>query len=116
MATRRRRTTKSTPEVVETTHEEMLEVAEEREAAHAEEEKEEEVPIEVIMSAALADTFEAIYKAEVENGVEDFFQVTPELIPPAPTLNINPEPKPLIQPKPNQNLVRKSRTANYRRG
>lgn len=77
MATRRRRPNAAKPaeETQELTHEEMVEIAEEREAEAQTEEtpEEEEQAIEVIMSMALADTFEAIQKAEEEKGVDDFF-------------------------------------------
>lgn len=52
-------------EAPELTHEEMLEIAEERE--------DEAQAIEVFMSMALADTFEALQKAEEESGTADFF-------------------------------------------
>ena len=50
-------------------------MAAEREAENQVEEttEDEEKAIEALMSMALADTFEAIYKAEEEKGVEDFF-------------------------------------------
>ncbi len=92
MATRRRRNTATNAEPTldkipdgawddfgaeapELTHEEMVEIAEEREAEAQMEEtpEEEEQAIEAIMSMALADTFEALQKAEEEKGVDDFF-------------------------------------------
>ena len=88
MATRRRRNTATNTETVSThipdgawddfsseapelTHEEMLEIAEEREAEPVIEEEEEAV--EVFLAMAAADTFEALQKAEEEEGVEGFF-------------------------------------------
>lgn len=55
----------------ELTHEEMLEITEEREAEETSEE--EEKAIEVVMAMALADTFDAIQRAEEEKGVDGFF-------------------------------------------
>ena len=94
----------------EPTHEEMLEVAAEREAEQVVEEDEEKA-IEVFMAMAAADTFEAMYKAEEEKGVEDFFDPdfykqevrypAPEL-PIPPTVNIQPvEPRPRYIPRNN---------------
>lgn len=73
MATRKRRTTSAgfaPAEEIAPTHEEMLEITEER----VEEEQEE--PIEVFLAASLADTFDAIQKAEEESGTGDFFEPT----------------------------------------
>lgn len=70
MASRRRRSTATNSEFVEETlptHEEMLEIAEEHEDA------EEEASIEALLAMAVADTFEALQKAEEESGVDDFF-------------------------------------------
>ena len=78
MTSRRRRSTATNSEPVvktQSTHEEMLEISEEREAEAQVEEtpEEEEQAIEVFMAMALADTFEALQKAEEENGTDDFF-------------------------------------------
>lgn len=75
MATRRRRTPTTQPKP-EPTHEEMLEVAAEREAEAQVEEtpEDEEKAIEVFMAMAAADTFEALWAAEEEKGVEHFFE------------------------------------------
>ncbi len=110
MATRRRRTQPSTP--VEPTHEEMLELAVEREAEQV---VEEEVPMEVIMSAALCDTFEAIQKAEEEKGVADFFDpgsYKEEVRAPAEPTGFVPE----VPKKQPRFILRDTKRTNYRRG
>ena len=90
MATRRRRTTQpAAPAPVEPTHEEMLEVAAEREVEQVAEEDEEKA-IEVFMAMAAADTFEAMYKAEEEKGVEDFFD--PDFYKQQPEVRLPAEP------------------------
>jgi len=110
MASRRRRPTATNLEPVaeaQPTHEEMLEIAEDREAQVEETPEEEEQAIEVLMSMALADTFEAIYKAEEEHGVEDFFEPTPA---PAPTPVVIHPPAEVVPPRrkatPNHNIQR----------
>lgn len=78
----------------ELTHEEMLEIAEEREAAN--EIAEEEKAIEVLMSMALADTFEALQAAEEEKGIDNFFDPGSYVQPvrlPAEVVPARPKPK-----------------------
>lgn len=120
MATRRRR---PNPRPVETptepTHEEMLEVAAEREAEATEEE---EHAIEALMSMALADTFEAIYKAEEEKGIEDFFEPTPQVsqvvrVPVVLTPPSAPAPPPAARLKREPRyLIRQNRHPKYNQG
>lgn len=77
MATRKRSSSAGFSKAEESapTHEEMVEIAAEREA---EAEREEEEEVTEFLEVALHDIFEAIQKAEEEEGVADFFEPTPE--------------------------------------
>jgi hypothetical protein len=111
MATRRRRTTQPKPEqpAIENTHEEMLEEAAKRETEfEVEEENEEEEALEVFLAASLADTFEAIQKAEEKVEIESAPES--EIRYPAPTADFIPvAPTPLPKRRPRYILRENTR-------
>lgn len=67
-------------------------------------EREEEAAIEVFLAASLADTFEALQKAEEEKGIDDFFDPSfyeQEVRHPAPGTSFRPAvPPPTPEPRP----------------
>jgi hypothetical protein len=110
MATRRRRTTQPKPEqpAIENTHEEMLEEAAKRETEFEVEEENEEEALEVFLAASLADTFEAIQKAEEKVEIESAPES--EIRYPAPTVDFIPvAPTPLPKRRPRYILRENTR-------
>lgn len=94
MATRRRRTTKP----VEPPSEQVLD---------------ENASIEALMSAALADTFEAIQKAEEEKEVDGFFDPS-FYVKPVPIQSQPPEAAPLLKNRQPRYLERQTRQPRRR--